>query len=71
MTAHTHTVLTPGCYRCDLNADEMRGHLDEAKAEIRSLDYAIRVLTDQQRELREQVVGLDKALAKSNKETQR
>ena len=24
MSAHTHTVLTPGCYRCELNIDEMR-----------------------------------------------
>lgn len=23
MSAHTHTVITPGCYRCELNADEM------------------------------------------------
>lgn len=24
MSAHTHTTLTPGCYRCELNIDEMR-----------------------------------------------
>ena len=24
MTAHTCTTLTRGCYRCDLNIDEMR-----------------------------------------------
>lgn len=23
MTAHTCAVLTPGCYRCDLNRDEV------------------------------------------------
>lgn len=46
----------------ELHADEMRTRLDEARAEIRALDYAIRVLTDQQRELREEVVGIDKAL---------
>ena len=24
MSDHTHTVITPGCYRCELNEDEMR-----------------------------------------------
>lgn len=24
MTAHTHRTLVPGCYRCQLNKDEMR-----------------------------------------------
>lgn len=27
MTDHTHTVITPGCYRCELNLDEMEGYL--------------------------------------------
>lgn len=27
MTAHTHTVLTDGCYRCELHRDEIQGYL--------------------------------------------
>ena len=30
MTAHTSTVLTPGCYRCDLNRDEIEAAEQEA-----------------------------------------
>lgn len=31
MSAHNHTVITPGCYRCDLNIDEVRAaEQDEA-----------------------------------------
>ncbi len=36
MTAHTHTVITPGCYRCDLNLDEVRAaEQDEAEQAAR------------------------------------
>lgn len=32
MTAHTHTQLEPGCYRCELNRDEVRAaQLDEIR----------------------------------------
>lgn len=32
MSEHSHTTLVPGCYRCDLNKDEMHGQvLDEFK----------------------------------------
>lgn len=32
MSAHTHTVITPGCYRCDLNVDEVKAaQQDEAE----------------------------------------
>lgn len=28
MTAHTCTALTPGCFRCDLNSDEIQSWID-------------------------------------------
>lgn len=27
MSAHTHTILTEGCYRCDLHRDEVRAYV--------------------------------------------
>ena len=30
---HTHTVITPGCYRCDLNEDEMRAQREDELAD--------------------------------------
>lgn len=32
MTAHSHTEFVPGCYRCDLNLDEMPTPLEAAIA---------------------------------------
>lgn len=28
MTAHTHTTIVPGCYRCELSADEVNPSFD-------------------------------------------
>jgi hypothetical protein len=36
MTPHTHRTLTPGCYRCDLNRDEI------AAAELEAAEQAAR-----------------------------
>ena len=44
MTQHTHTTVTPGCYRCELGQDEM-----SAIERERDQDWA---------EFREQAVGL-------------
>lgn len=37
MTAHNHTVLTPGCFRCDLNRDEVEAAQRDARIETRAL----------------------------------
>ena len=41
MTAHSHTTLVDGCYRCDLNRDEIAHIEDEVRAEARAawLEY--------------------------------
>lgn len=33
MTAHLHTTLTPGCYRCDLNLDEIAAAEQETRSD--------------------------------------
>lgn len=33
MSEHRHQQITPGCYRCDLNLDELR---DEGEGQDRS-----------------------------------
>lgn len=37
MTAHTCTTLTDGCYRCELNKDEIRDHLYSLKVTRRGV----------------------------------
>lgn len=34
MSAHDHTTIVPGCYRCDLNKDELPTPLEAAAAVI-------------------------------------
>ena len=49
MSAHTCKKLTPGCYRCDLNADEFEDAVDQLTEEIEELtkdrDEAQKILT--------------------------
>lgn len=43
MTAHDHTAITPGCYRCDLNLDEIptpAETMHDAANELRHLAHA-------------------------------
>lgn len=42
MSAHTCTELTDGCYRCDLNRDEMRAMVEEVRAEAEAAWLAYR-----------------------------
>lgn len=39
MTAHTHTVVTPGCFRCDLGSDEA-GMTPDKPQPVVTLDVA-------------------------------
>lgn len=44
MTAHTHREITPGCYRCELNEDEMNAYWDTlivvySSAKVHDPDY--------------------------------
>lgn len=34
MTAHNHIELTPGCYRCEINVDEMQGALESVTKDL-------------------------------------
>ena len=36
MSAHTHITLVEGCYRCDLNRDEMTAIEQEVRAEAQA-----------------------------------
>ena len=36
MSAHTCKTITPGCYRCDLNADEVRAAEQEVRDEAQA-----------------------------------
>ena len=74
MTAHDCTTLTYGCYRCDLNIDELRSAADDMKIEEHSLRAAIEVLQDRQAELREdaeaiyaQIIAYEKQARKNRK----
>lgn len=62
MSEHRCETLTPGCHRCELGIDELEAAAEEARAEIKALDVAMGVLRDQQRELREEVVVIDKTI---------
>ena len=42
MSAHTCTELTEGCYRCDLNRDELRAVVQEIREEARAAWLAYR-----------------------------
>lgn len=37
MTAHVHSQIIPGCYRCELGRDEARAAAREARTEARAL----------------------------------
>ena len=37
MTEHLHSVLTPGCYRCDLNLDEMAAFEVERRDKVTAI----------------------------------
>ena len=42
MSAHTCTELTEGCYRCDLNRDELRAIVQEIRDEAQAAWLAYR-----------------------------
>ena len=42
MSAHTCTELTEGCYRCDLNRDELRAIVQEIREEAQAAWLAYR-----------------------------
>ena len=42
MTLHTCKTLTPGCYRCDLNRDEIAAILNEIRDEAQAAWIAYR-----------------------------
>lgn len=62
MSAHDCKTLTKGCYRCDLNVDEMRHHLRDMKAEVIGIRAAIEVLTDHEQELRKDVTDTERQI---------
>lgn len=65
MTAHDHTEFVPGCYRCDLNLDEMPTPLEAAVAadEAYMDDHANTVDGDSEERVRESLTAaLDAAM---------
>lgn len=42
MTAHTCKELTPGCYRCDLNRDEIEAAREDAEKDAQAAWLAYR-----------------------------
>lgn len=42
MSAHTCKTITPGCYRCDLNLDEIRAAEQEIREEAQAAWIAYR-----------------------------
>ncbi len=56
MTAHLHSTVVPGCYRCELGQDEYREALleqiHEAAADYREADEALTELEGEARRMR-------------------
>lgn len=62
MSAHTHTVLTPGCYRCDLNVDEIVAALEDASRELVGMREARDLLDERCKELETEIRGLQESV---------
>jgi hypothetical protein len=37
MSEHLHTAITPGCYRCDLNLDELASFKSERRDKVTAI----------------------------------
>lgn len=52
MTSHDCKTLRRGCYRCDLNVDELRHALAEMEQEVKGIEVVVDHLEDRALELR-------------------
>lgn len=55
MSEHACRQLSAGCYRCDLNVDELRTSLADSSTELMGIRVAIELLTDRADELLDEI----------------
>ena len=68
MSAHTCKTLTPGCYRCDLNRDEMQDGIDDLLLNMVTKARALVALSDNEDEvtLADDVLEMHDMLSKNH-----
>lgn len=57
--SHTCKQLNPGCYKCELNVDEMEFAHKEMSYEVAGITSAIDVLEEHRKELREDMKDMN------------
>lgn len=57
--SHTCKQLNPGCYKCELNVDELEHAFKTLSFEVAGVTSAIDVLVEHRRELREDMKGMN------------